>query len=160
VSGIALTSATLTWTAGAWLQAHWVERIGTRRFIRMGFAIVALGVASTALVLLPGVPVAAAVVTWGVTGLGMGLAYSPLSLVVLRDAAGGQEGVATSGLQLSDTLGTAVGAGVAGAAVAAGDRAGLEPWVGLAVAFAIGAGAALLGAVAGRRLGSRVALRT
>lgn len=160
VSGIALTSATLTWTAGAWLQAHWVERIGTRRFIRMGFAIVALGVASTALVLLPGIPVAAAVVTWGVTGLGMGLAYSPLSLVVLRDAAGGQEGVATSGLQLSDTLGTAVGAGVAGAAVAAGDRAGLEPWVGLAVAFAIGAGAALLGAVAGRRLGSRVALRT
>lgn len=160
VSGIALTSATLTWTAGAWIQAHLAERVGTRRFIRVGFATVALGIAATALVVLPGVPVAAAVLTWGITGLGMGLAYSPLSLVVLRDAAGGQEGSATSGLQLSDTLGTAVGAGVAGAALAAGDRAGLAPSVGLAVAFAIGTAVASLGLVIGRRLGPGMSPRT
>lgn len=159
IAGIALTSATLTWTAGAWVQARWIERLGPRRLITAGFLVVGLGIAATTLVISPDVPVALAVVTWGVAGLGMGLSYSPLSIVVLREAAADQQGAATSGLQLSDTLGTALGAGVAGSIVAAGARAALETSVSLAAAFAVGAVVAGVGAFAARRLRGRVAPR-
>jgi len=157
LSGVALTAATLAWTAGAWVQARRIERWGPRRLIRAGFITVALGILGTALVLSPSVPILAAVGAWGVTGFGMGLSYSPLSIVVLREAAGGEEGTATAGLQLSDVLGTALGTGVAGAIVAAGERVGAEGWVGLAVAFAVGAVAAIGGSVAAGRLRPGVA---
>jgi hypothetical protein len=67
----------------------------------------------------------------------MGLAYSPLALIVLREAATGEQGQASSALSLTDSLGTALGTGVTGAAVAAGVRAGEGPAPGLAVGFAI-----------------------
>ena len=85
----------------------------------------------------------------------MGLCYSPMSLVVLAEAAPGTEGGATAGLQLSDTLGTALGTGVAGAIIAAGARAGALPWVGLSAAFAVGAAVALLGVALSPRLRRR-----
>ena len=75
------------------------------------------GSAATALVLLPSVPIAWAVPAFSLAGFGMGLAYSSFSLVVLREAQPGAEGTATAGLQLSDTLGTALGTGIAGAFV-------------------------------------------
>jgi MFS family permease len=104
------------------------------------------------LVLQPTIPVAVALVTWGVAGLGMGLAYAPLSLVVLREAAPGEEGIATSGLQLSDVLGTALGTGVGGAFIAAGERAGVDGWVGLALAFGVGATVAVAGSLVATRI--------
>jgi MFS family permease len=151
VAGIALTGATLAWTSGAWIQARRIEVWGIPRLVRGGFAVVVVGIASFALVLSPAVPIAVGIVAWTIAGLGMGLAYSPLSLTVLRNATPGAEGAATSGLQLSDVLGTALGTGVGGALLAAATRAGLEAWVGLAGAFSVGALVGLLGiALAGR----------
>ena len=46
---------------------------------------------------------------WGVAGLGMGLSYAPLSLVVLAEAPEGAEGTASAALQLCDTLGVRLG---------------------------------------------------
>ena len=48
---------------------------------------------------------------FGVAGLGMGLAYSPLALIVLREAPPETQGAATSALSLTDSLGTALGTG-------------------------------------------------
>jgi MFS family permease len=154
-AGLALTSATLTWTGGAWIQAQTVERWPTRRFVGAGFAIVALGTATTALVLLPEVPWPVAIVTWGVTGLGMGLSYAAISLAVLRAAPVGGEGGATSAMQLSDTLGTALGAGIGGALIAAGVRAGAAEWVGLGATFALATAVALVGLATSGRLADR-----
>ena len=151
VAGIALTGATLSWTTGAWIQARLIDRWGVRRLVGSGFAFVVVGIVAFSLVLSPAVPVAVGLVAWSIAGLGMGLAYSPLSLTVLREATPGAEGTATSGLQLSDVLGTALGTGVGGALLAFGARAGLETWVGLAGAFAAGAAVGLVGiALAGR----------
>ena len=151
VAGIALTGATLAWTSGAWIQARRIEVWGVLRLVRGGFAVVVVGIASFALVLSPAVPIVVGIVAWTIAGLGMGLAYSPLSLTVLRNATPGAEGAATSGLQLSDVLGTALGTGVGGALLAAATRAGLDTWVGLAGAFIAGALVGLLGiALAGR----------
>lgn len=156
VAGIALTGATLSWAAGAWVQARRFEALGARRLVRSGFAVVVVGIAGFALVLVPAVPVVMGLAAWTLAGFGMGLAYAPLSLTVLREAAPGGEGAAASGLQLSDVLGIALGTGVGGALVAIGARAGLDPWVGLLGAFAVGAAVGLIGlAVAGRLDGRR-----
>jgi len=151
-AGLALTGATLSWTAGSWIQAHRMAPRGEERFIRAGFAIVLVGVASTSLILLPDVPVWVALPTWAITGLGMGLSYSPISLFVIRKAAPGAEGAATSGLTLSDTLGTALGAGLAGAFVALAVSLGWEPRVGVAAAFGAGTVGAFLGLLYSGRL--------
>ena len=44
-AGIALTAATLLWTAGAWIQARGAARWPTYRFVRAGFAVLLLGLA-------------------------------------------------------------------------------------------------------------------
>jgi MFS family permease len=151
-SGIALTAATLAWTTGAWIQARRFTRVGARRFVTAGFLTVGLGVVGFALVLSPAVPVPVGIVAWGLAGLGMGLSYSPLSLVVLAEAPAAEQGIATSGLQLSDTLGTALGTGVGGALIAGALRGGSDLAVGLAAAFGVSVVTALVGMALARRL--------
>jgi MFS family permease len=159
VAGIALTAASLAWSAGAWLQARRVTRWGPRVFVASGLICVALGTVGFAAVLIPTVPIALGIAAWAVAGLGMGLSYSMLSLVTLAEAPPGEEGAATSGLQLSDLLGTSLGTGVGGALIAAGLASGLEIWTGLAGAFGVGAAAALGALVLAGRMPGRAAWR-
>ena len=70
------------------------------------------------------VPIGVAFVAWAVAGFGMGISYSPVSLVVLAEAPAGGEGTASASLQLCDVLGIALGTGVSGAIVAAGAALG------------------------------------
>ena len=119
VAGIAVTGATVAWTAGAWVQARLSDTWEGRRLVRTGLVIVLAGIAGMVLVLQPGVPVAEGLAAWTVAGLGMGLAYAPISLMMLQKAPPGQEGRASASLNLADVLGTAIGIGVGGAAVAA-----------------------------------------
>ena len=93
-----------------------------------------------------------AVPTFALAGLGMGLSYSPLGLIVLREATPGEQGSASSALSLTDALGTALGTGVSGAIVAAGIRATGNPAQDLAVAFGVGFAVVLLGAALAGRL--------
>ena len=65
--------------------------------------------------------------TFALAGFGMGLNYSPLGLIMLREAAPGEQGSASSALSLTDALGTALGTGVSGAIVAAVIRADGQP---------------------------------
>lgn len=154
MSGIVFTSATLTWTAGAWLQAHHVARIGPGRFLVAGFATLIAGIVGFGTILSPEVPLIVGMVMWGVAGFGMGLSYSTLSLVVLREAPLYEQGAATAGLQLSDVLGTALGTGVGGALIAFGARAEQPAWVGLAATFGIAIVVAAFGLGLTSRLGS------
>jgi len=120
VAGLALTAAAVVWTVGSWTQERLIFRVGPRRLVRIGLGVLAGAAILMAISLLPAVPVAVSVLTWGLAGLGIGLAYSPLSVTALSEAEPGREGAATSSLQLCDMLGTALGTGVAGAVVATG----------------------------------------
>ncbi|MEA2518456.1 MAG: hypothetical protein QOF49_536 [Chloroflexota bacterium] len=155
MSGIIYTSATLTWTVGAWIQAHHVVRIGPGRFLVTGFATLIVGIVGFATILSPDVPLIVGVAMWGVAGFGMGLSYSTLSLVVLREAAVEEQGAATAGLQLSDILGTALGTGIGGALIAFGSRAGEPAWIGLGATFGIALLVAVIGLGLTPRLGRR-----
>jgi MFS family permease len=154
VASIAVTAATLSWTAAAWVQERKAADWPGRRLIRAGLLIVAAGIACEAAALFPGVPVAVAVAGWAVGGFGIGLAYSPLSLIVLGEAPSGQEGVASASLQLADTLGVALGAGLGGVLVAAGAAAGQER-AGIGGAYALAAVVAVGAALLARRVPSR-----
>jgi MFS family permease len=158
LAALALTASTLTWTAGSWVQARCIARYGPRRLVRPGECLVAIGLGIMCLVLLPSVPPALAVVAWAVAGAGIGTAYAPLSVTTLDLAAPGEEGRATSALQLCDVLGQAIGTGVAGAIVAAtAARVGHGP--GVALAFSFGIVVALIGVIVGARLPSQLTSR-
>ena len=150
-AGLALTSATLTWTAGSWVLDRLARRGNRRRLVRGGLALIAVGIGGVALVLVPSVPVLVVPLAWGVGGLGIGLAYSTIQLVILESAPLGQEGTATSAMQLANTAGIALGTGVGGALIAAfstGDEASAT-----SLAVQIGVMAAVIGlafVVAGR----------
>jgi MFS family permease len=154
IAALALTASTLTWTAGSWVQARCIAKYGPRRLVRPGECLVVIGLGIMCLVLLPSVPPALAIAAWAVAGLGIGTAYSPLSVTTLDRAAPGEEGRATSALQLCDVLGQAMGTGVAGAIVAAGARIGHGPGVALAFSFAIAV--ALTAVIVGARLPSQL----
>jgi MFS family permease len=133
IAGIALTAATLTWTAGSWVQAHLAPRQGRRMLVTIGLLMIALGLAGITSVLIPGIPVIVAIVAWGAGGLGMGLAYSTLSLVVLETAPTDQMGSASASMELSSVLGTALGTGLGGVIIAFAAGSGRSPSWGITV---------------------------
>jgi MFS family permease len=156
LAALALTAATLTWTAGSWVQARYIARYGPRRLVRLGECLVAVGLAVMCVVLLPSVPPVLGIVAWALAGGGIGTAYAPLSVTTLDRAAAGEEGRATSALQLCDVLGQALGTGVAGAIVAAA-APGIGHGPGVALAFSFAIAVALAGIVAGARLPRQLA---
>lgn len=150
-AGIAVTASTLAWTTGSWIQARLNEQWEGRRLVRIGLTLVVAGVVGMLASLPPEVPVAVAVVAWAVAGLGMGLAYAPISLMMLREAPHGREGWASASLNLSDVLGSALGAGLGGAAISVGADRGWPLSTGVTVAFALPAAMAVVAlALSGR----------
>ena len=130
IIALVLTSATITWTIGSWILDRLAPRVSRRRIVGIGLSMVALSIALFALTLWPAFPILLSIIAWALCGLGIGLCYTTLSLIVLELAPAGREGVSTSALQLTDNLGTAIGAGVGGAIVASFGKAALPQALG------------------------------
>jgi len=154
-AGIALTAATISWTAGSWTQARLSTRFPPDYFVRIGFPVVALGFAGLGAILIPDVPAWLAVPVFAVAGFGMGLTYAQFALIVLRDVPAPSQGTVTAGLTLSDALGTALGNSVAAALIATTVRAGLGPGPGIGVSIGVAVAAALAGFALAPRLRRR-----
>jgi hypothetical protein len=152
LSGLALTAGTLAWTSGAWIQERTVFRVGPAPLVRNGFLLLAVGIAGMVTVLTEATPAWFGIPAWGVAGLGIGMAYSSISLTVLRHAPAGSEGATASSMQLADILGTALGTGIGAVAVAAA-VAGLGSAVaGVAVTDAMAGALAVVGIFVASRL--------
>ena len=116
-----------------------------------------IGIAAMAAVVHSSVNPWWAVGAWLVGGLGIGLAYAPLTQAVISAADPAQLGAATSALQLSDVLGFALGTGLGGALVALADHHAVEVGsstvhAGVLMVFAVTAAVGVLGIVASRRM--------
>jgi len=131
VAGLALTAATLTWTAGAWLQAHLTATWSRRILVILGWLLIGAAIGGIAYVLDPQVPRGLAPLIWGLGGLGMGLAYSTSKLVILENMPAGQEGAVSASMQLTDALGSALGTGIGGAVLAALSAGNASPRSGI-----------------------------
>jgi MFS family permease len=156
LTALAFTTTSLAWSAGAWIQARSIERRGARYFVGRGALLVVAGVVLSMPALLPAVPAWIVVATFPLAGFGMGFAYAAVAIVVLRDAPPAEQGSSSAALQLSDILGTALGAGLGGAIIAVGARAGGDGvGIGLAVTFAVAAVAMVGTWLGSARLGPR-----
>ncbi len=155
-AGTILTVAGLSWTAGSWLQARLDQRDGGAGRVwrvRLGLLGVLLGGTLAALgVLDAALPPWFTVCGWALGGLGMGLVYPTLSLVVLGLAAAGEEGAVSSALTLAESLSVAIVAGIGGAVIAAAREAGWGEAHGIGAAYAIGLAGLLVGLLATRNL--------
>ena len=154
-AGLPLTGSALGWTAGAWLQERRATKWGSRRLAFSGVTALGLGTAAMIPVAQGIGPTTFAIAAWGVAGLGMGLVYPTISVLVLRLAEPGSEGAASSSMQLADNLGFAVGTGLTGAAVAYGKSAQWAPESGVTVAFVLPLGIAAFGLFAASRFPRR-----
>lgn len=150
--GLAMTTASLTWTVSSWLQARWIRTRGATILVVVGMLIIAVGAAGMLTVLVPSIPAWIGLVAWGIAGFGMGLAFSPLAHVAMELAVTGQEGRATTALQLTDTLGAALGIGIAGVLVSTVGGWADSDTTGLILTFTMATGVAAFGAVLGRRV--------
>jgi MFS family permease len=142
-TAIFITLPTLTWTVGSWLQARLSNRREGKGLIRAGLVLLLVGIAGMAVALIPGVPVAVAFVAWSASGLGMGLAYAPTSLLTLRAATADRTGWASASLNLADVLGTALGTGLGGGALVLASNQGWSLTTGVTLAFALASLAAV-----------------
>src|ERR1019366_4269132 len=105
VAGIAVTGATLAWTAGAWAQARLSERWAGRRLVRAGLVIILIGIAGMTLMLPPEAPP-------GREG------WASASLT-LADVLGTAIGIGVGGAALAASARTSVALGVMAAFAAA-----------------------------------------
>jgi MFS family permease len=152
VGAIAVALSSLMWALGAWLADRLLPVRQPRTLIRAGFALLAMGIGVELALLVPTLPLLVGFAGGALAGLGIGLAYSPLSAAVLMASEPGAEGFASSVLLLVDELGFTFGTAIAGALVAAGGRTHWDPAMPLAVTWSSAAALAVLGAVLARRV--------
>jgi MFS family permease len=162
MTGVVITVGSLTWTAGAILQAR-MDRAqgaaGRAARVRAGTALMILGAGGIAgMVMLFGeiwvIPTALA---WLVTGLGIGLAYTTSTAVAFAAAPRGQDGMVASSTLLGDLFASAVGVGIGGILLSAGGLTGFGTAGSTALALAFGLVLLALATLAAIRLGGEVA---
>ncbi|MFL4909178.1 MFS transporter [Streptomyces sp. MMS24-I2-30] len=162
-AGLGLSVGALTWVAGSALQARHDTRAagdgkarGRGRSVALGCVVLFAGLLVTALaMLLPAVPALFAVAGWAVGGLGMGVAFNAATTDTMEQAASGQEGAVSAGLQLAQTLSTALISGAGGAAIAIAHAHGSTTRGALLGVFAVTGVLAALAVPAARRLRPR-----
>ncbi len=115
LAGLTLTAGAVSWSVGSWIQGRPGVTTPRHVLVQRGTALVALGVGGVSLGLWSALPPAVAGVGWAIGGLGMGLAMSSTSVVVLALSPVAEQGLNSAALQLSDALGTILFVGVGGA---------------------------------------------
>jgi MFS family permease len=152
-AGVPLTAGALGWAVASQLQGR---RPDADRVVllRLGFLLLALGLAGTALVAVPVVPGWPSYLTWGIAGLGMGLGMPSLSILLLAQSPEHRRGADSAALQIADVTGSALCVGVVGVLVAAAAAGQLSLSAAVLCAVALLAALAVLGALTGSRAGA------
>ena len=119
LAGATLTVGALGWSFGSWVQGRDVLLHRRTGLVMAGGTSLTLGIAGMAVIGAAGLPSVLVGVAQVLAGLGMGLAMSTTSVLSLQLAAEGEQGRASSALQLADALGSVLGIATAGAVFAA-----------------------------------------
>ncbi|WP_309237183.1 MFS transporter [Actinomadura sp. BRA 177] len=145
-AGIVLTVGALGWSAASQIQGR--SKRPREFYALLGAVLVTAGIVlATVALQLSGWLAAPA---WIIGGAGMGFSIGSLSVLLLDLSPEDEQGVNSSALQISDTLGSSLVVGVAGALVTGFGAARIG--TGLAVAGAMFAAIAFLGVIAALRL--------
>ena len=155
VGSLAVTIATVFWTAGSWVQDKWIAAFGEVAFIRIGFVVMMPAILVVAVTASSDLPYWLIHVAWALGGFGIGLASAAHAELAMRSAADDEIGIATSSLQLAGHLGMAFGAGAVGVIVAYGGQLGWSPGDAVGMALSTSLLVAGLGLLLVRRLPGR-----
>lgn len=149
-AGFVLTVGAVSWSLGAWIAGRRTTYADQRRLTRLGLVLLTIGIASALSAAWPATPSWILYGAWLVGGGGIGLAYSPLTVLLMGMSSPEAQGRNASSLQTAEMLMSSVLLAVS--AIAFG---GLTPHSHIA-AFASGlvlaALTAALGIVMSRRL--------
>ncbi|RLV47770.1 MFS transporter [Nocardioides mangrovicus] len=145
-AGVPLIVGSLGWSASAAWQARHPD-VGRGTLVRLGFLGIAAGAGGLVVAAPQAGPAWVSLPLWGVAGLGMGLAFSSLSYLLLQASATSDVGYHSAAAQLTDQLSQAVFIGAGGAVIAAVDPRGL----GLTLVLGVVVVLAVLGAVVAPR---------
>lgn len=159
VAGTALTTGSLTWTAGSLLQARWDRVSGPQQRpfrINLGLCLALCGTAIIlgCVVIFRDIWYVVAVTGWMIAALGIGLAYPTAASVAFANAPAGQDGMVSSSALLADLFAFSVGVGLGGAILALGERLDWGTEGSGAGAIGLGVGMIGLALVAGIRIRS------
>ncbi|MFT4261783.1 MAG: MFS transporter, partial [Nocardioides sp.] len=104
-AGWVLTTGAVAWALGSWLAGRRRGLLGDPLLgVRVGVAATAAGILGVGLVVVDAVPLVVPVLAWALAGLGIGLAFSTLSVLTLSTAPASEHGRVSSALQLNDAL--------------------------------------------------------
>jgi MFS family permease len=149
-AGLPLTAGALGWAVASQLQGRRPD-LPRERVLRAGFALLAVGLAGTALAALPALGGWPAYPFWAVAGLGMGLGMPSVGVLLLDQSPEEERGANSAALQISDVTASALCIGLAGVLVAAATAGALSMPVAVLGSIAAFAALTLVGvAVAGR----------
>lgn len=118
-AGLSLAGAGLTWALGSWIQARPRLEPVRERLVRVGMLCSSSAIAAVPLALDHAVPTWIVAIAWCLGGLGMGLAISALSVLLLRLSPAAEAGANSAALQVSDSLSNVVMVAAVGTAFTA-----------------------------------------
>ncbi|WP_324273999.1 MFS transporter [Blastococcus brunescens] len=152
-AGIPLTAGALGWAIASQLQGRRPD-VARVVLLRLGFLLLAAGLAGTALVVVPGLEGWPTYLTWAVAGLGMGLGMPSLSVLLLEQSREERRGADSAAFQIADVTTSAVCVGVVGVLVAAAAAGALTFPTAVLLAVAVLTAPALVGAWLAPRAGA------
>jgi len=150
-ASVVVALATVAWSAGSWWQSRHADTLSAASLVTIGATLIVAGTAGVAAALIY-MPLPATYAGWTVAGIGMGIAFPTIPLAIMGVATEGAEAAELSSALLMDTLGVAMGAGLAGASIAIAEQTGAGLRAGLAGAFLVGLLSAALLLPIARRL--------
>ena len=149
-AGLPLTAGALGWSLASQLQGRRPD-LSRVLLLRVAFVLIAVGVAGTALALVPGTGGWTAYLSWSIAGLGMGLGMPSVAILLLEFSPEHRRGADSAAMQIADVVGAALCIGLTGVLVAAGSAGTIPMTTALLVAIAVFTAVAVAGAlVAGR----------
>lgn len=107
-AGLVLTTGAVSWSLAAWIAGRRTAREAQRRLVRIGLGLLTIGVAGAVSAAWPGTPAWLLYVAWLVGGSGIGLAYSPLTVLLMGMSAPDEQGRNASSIQTAEMLTTSV----------------------------------------------------
>ena len=150
-AGLTISGTAVGWFLGSWYQGRPATKRSRPSLVWLGNLVVTIGIALTAVVLIPGVPTAVSVLTWGTGAFGMGVVMASLGVLLLDLSPAAEQGVNSASFQVADSLGVVVATGAAETVFAAGHVApGRDAGVYVVIFAGSTAVAAFATAVAGR----------
>ena len=148
-AGLALTVAGITWASASQWQGRVGDRLAHPAAMLLGASLVAAGAVLIVMTTYAGWPAWLLIAGYGVTSVGMGIAFARTTVAMLGASTDADRGFNSSALSIADSLGAALAITIAGIAYALSPDSAVAAHFG--AVFVVGTICAALAVLAARR---------